>query len=48
MITKSQAEFSAGTAVEGLQQAYQRGETDISEGDTPVNPGKCGLRMLSL
>ena len=28
LITKSQAEFSAGTAVEGLQQAYQRGETD--------------------
>ena len=28
LITKSQAEFSAGTAVEGLQQAYQRGEDD--------------------
>jgi 2,3-bisphosphoglycerate-independent phosphoglycerate mutase len=28
LITKSQAEFSAGTAVEGLQQAYQRGEND--------------------
>ncbi|CAI8372572.1 MAG: 2,3-bisphosphoglycerate-independent phosphoglycerate mutase [Litorivicinaceae bacterium] len=28
LITKSQAEFSAGTAVEGLQQAYHRGETD--------------------
>ena len=28
LITKSQAEFSAGTAVEGMQQAYQRGETD--------------------
>lgn len=28
LIVKSQAEFSAGTALEGLQQAYQRGETD--------------------
>tara|TARA_B100001093_G_scaffold303555_1_gene289483 strand:+ start:2712 stop:4241 length:1530 start_codon:yes stop_codon:yes gene_type:complete len=28
LITKSQAEYSAGTAVEGLQQAYQRGESD--------------------
>jgi 2,3-bisphosphoglycerate-independent phosphoglycerate mutase len=28
LITKSQAEFSAGTAVEGLQQAYHRGEKD--------------------
>ena len=28
LITKSQAEFSAGTAAEGLQQAYQRGEND--------------------
>ena len=28
LITKSQAEFSAGTAIEGLQQAYQRGEND--------------------
>lgn len=28
LITKSQAEFSAGTALEGLQQAYQRGEND--------------------
>lgn len=28
LITKSQAEFSAGTATEALQQAYQRGEDD--------------------
>ena len=28
LIIKSQAEFSAGTALEGLQQAYQRGESD--------------------
>lgn len=28
LITQSQAEFSAGTATEALQQAYQRGETD--------------------
>ena len=28
LITRSQAEYSAGTAVEALQQAYQRGEND--------------------
>jgi 2,3-bisphosphoglycerate-independent phosphoglycerate mutase len=28
LITQSQAEFSAGSATEALQQAYQRGETD--------------------
>jgi 2,3-bisphosphoglycerate-independent phosphoglycerate mutase len=28
LITKSQAEFSAGTAIEALNQAYQRGEND--------------------
>ncbi len=28
LITRSQAEYSAGTAIEALQQAYQRGEND--------------------
>ncbi len=28
LITRSQAEYSAGTAIEALQQAYQRGESD--------------------